>query len=176
MIPWPLPFKSVFEWTATLPGSAYLRESLYANPINLTLHVLSMCLFLGLIFVMDLRLMGVAYPRVPISEVQRRLFPWQMFGVAVMMITGFLLFYADPLRYWGKLFFFVKIGAMGLAGLNALAFHFTTYRSVVAWDRDAVPPFAARPAGALSIVLWIGVLAFGRLVAYPDWWTIENIS
>jgi hypothetical protein len=55
--------------------------------------------------------------------------------------------------------------------LNLLVFHFTTYRSVAAWDTSPSPPPAARLAGVLSIVLWVGVLAFGRLVAY-DWWTI----
>ena len=65
---------------------------------------------------------------------------------------------------------------MPLAGLNALVFHMTTYRSVAAWDGDPSPPFAARLAGGLGIVLWVVVLCFGRLVAY-DWWTIaENLN
>jgi hypothetical protein len=173
MIPWPLPYREFFEWLSTLPGSEYLRSSIYANPINLTLHVLSMCLFLGLLVMMDLRLMGIAHTDIPVSHVQRRLFPWQMAGVTVMVVTGFLLFWADPVRYWGKLFFWVKLFIMFLAGLNALAFHFTTYRSVAEWDNDPVPPRSARLAGAIGIVCWVAVLAFGRLVAYPDWWTIE---
>jgi hypothetical protein len=44
------------------------------------------------------------------------------------------------------------------------------------WDTDASPPLAAKMAGVLSIVLWVVVLVFGRLVAY-DWWTIvENVK
>jgi hypothetical protein len=58
-----------------------------------------------------------------------------------------------------------------LALLNLLVFHFTTYRSVATWDTAPDPPAGAKLAGVLSIVLWVGVLAFGRLVAY-DWWTI----
>ena len=167
---WPLPFRPAFEWMSALPGSMAMREAELAFPINLTLHVLGMCVFLGLIFMMDLRLMGIAHKRIPVSEIQKRLFPWQMVGFTLMIVTGALMFYADPVRYWGKLFFWIKLATMGFAGINMLVFHFTTYRSVAAWDADPAPPFGARLAGGLSIVLWLVVLSLGRLVAF-DWWT-----
>lgn len=169
---WPPPYRPFFEWVGTLPGSLYLRED---SPnffgMFLTLHVLSMCLFLGLVLMMDLRLMGVAHLDTPVSQIQKRLFPWQLVGAIVMTVSGGVLFYAQPLLYWGKGFFWVKMLVMPLAILNLLVFHYTTYRSVSAWDHRPSPPFAAKLAGALSIVLWITVLCFGRLVAY-DWWTI----
>jgi hypothetical protein len=169
---WPPPFRGFFEWVATLPGSVYLREDA-PNFFGtfLTLHVLSMCLFLGLVLMMDLRLVGVAHRETPISQIQKRLFPWQLLGAIVMSISGLVLFYAQPILYWGKGFFWVKMIVMPLAVANLLVFHFTTYRSVAKWDTDASPPFAAKLAGVLSIVLWVTVLCFGRLVAY-DWWTI----
>ena len=170
---WPPPFREFFEWVSTLPGSQYLREdapSFFGT--FLTLHVLSMCLFLGLVFMMDLRLLGIGHRHTPITQIQKRLFPWQLVGAIVMSVSGLVLFYAQPILYWGKGFYWVKmLVAMPLALLNLLVFHFTTYRSVGAWDTDASPPFGAKLAGVLSIVLWITVLSFGRLVAY-DWWTI----
>jgi len=170
---WPPPFHGFFEWVSTLPGSMYLREdapSFFGT--FLTLHVLSMCLFLGLVFMMDLRLIGVAHLQTPVSTIQKRLFPWQLLGAIVMAVSGGVLFYAQPVLYWGKGFYWVKmLLAMPLAFANLMVFHFTTYRTVADWDHDPSPPFAARVAGVLSIVLWITVLAFGRLVAY-DWWTI----
>jgi hypothetical protein len=170
---WPPPFRDFFVWVSELPGSLYLREdapSFFGT--FLTLHVLSMCLFLGLVFMMDLRLLGVAHRDTPITQIQKRLFPWQLVGAIVMSISGLVLFYAQPVLYWGKGFYWVKmLVAMPLAMLNLLVFHFTTYRSVGAWDTSVSPPFGAKLAGVLSIVLWITVLSFGRLVAY-DWWTI----
>ena len=173
---WPPPYREFFVWVGTLPGSLYLRED---SPnffgVFLTIHVLSMCLFLGLVFMMDLRLLGVAHQHTSVSEIQKRLFPWQFVGALVMSISGFVLFYAQPVLYWGKGFFYVKmLITMPLAMANLLVFHYTTYRSVDTWDRDPSPPFGAKLAGVLSIVLWTAVLCFGRLVAY-DWWTIvEN--
>ena len=164
--------RSLFEWLDTFPTSIALRESDYGYAVMLGSHVVSMCLFAGLIVMMDLRLAGLGYVRTPISQIQKRLFPWQMLGLGVSSITGGLLFYSQPMRYYGKVFFWTKAALMVLAGVNALAFHLTTYRSVAAWDRDGVPPFRARLAGALSLVLWAGVVVFGRLTAYP-WLTFQ---
>jgi hypothetical protein len=163
----------LFEWLdANLPGTLYLRDATYGFTILLTSHVVVMCLFLGLIIMMDLRLAGLGNLHTPVSQMQKRLFPWQILGFALTSITGILLLYSDPLRYYPKGFFWAKMGVMALAGLNALAFHVTTYRSVAAWDTKAATPAGARVAGVLSLVLWACVLVFGRLVAY-DWWTYE---
>ena len=51
--------RSLFEWLDALPSSLALRESLNAYPILLTSHVVSMCLFVGLIAFWDLRLVGI---------------------------------------------------------------------------------------------------------------------
>jgi hypothetical protein len=164
--------RSWFEWLNEFPSSIAIRESLYGYPILLTSHVVTMCLFAGLILMMDLRLVGLAYADAPVSQVQKRLFPWQMVGMALSSITGLLLFYSQPMRFYGKVFFWVKIVLMGLAGINALAFHYGTYKSVASWDSSASIPFPAKVAGAVSIVVWSGVIVFGRLVAY-DYMTYE---
>jgi len=164
--------RSLFEWLEALPTSTALRESLNGFPIILTSHVVGMCLFLGLIIMMDLRLAGIGLRQTPFSEVQRRLFPWQVFGLVVTSVTGFLLFYSQPMRYYGKLLFWIKLALMALAGVNALYFHMTTYRSVNRWDRDVVLPFGDKFAGVMSLILWAGVVIFGRLTAY-NWFTYE---
>jgi hypothetical protein len=157
-----------FRWLeANAPGGAYLRESTYGFSILLTVHVVSMCLFLGLIMMMDLRLVGLGNTRTPPEEIQRRLFPWQILGFAVIVISGFLLFYSKPLYYYGKGFFWTKLVLMGLAGVNAGIIHLITNRGREGWDSPA-----AKMAGAASLILWASVLITGRLIAY-EWWTTE---
>ncbi len=91
---------------------------------------------------------------------------------SITSLSGFLLFYSQPTRYYGKALFWLKLVLMALAGVNALAFHVTTYRSVARWNTDRITPFGARLAGILSLVLWAGVVVFGRLTAY-NWFTYE---
>jgi hypothetical protein len=162
--------RSWFEWLDAFPSSVAIRESIQGYPALLTSHVVSMCLFAGLIIMMDLRLVGFAYRGTPVSQIQRRLFPWQMATMTVAALSGAVLFYAQPMRYYGKAFFWMKAALMILAGINALAFHFTTYRSVIKWDNDTVLPTGARLAGFFSLGLWAGVVLTGRLTAY-NWLT-----
>lgn len=166
--------RSAFAWLdVNLPGTVYLRESLYGFPILMTAHVLAMCLFLGLVIMMDLRLVGIGNRRTSFTSLQTALFPWQMAGMVLVSITGLALFYAQPLLYFGKALFWTKMALLVVAGVNALAFHFTTYPSAATWDVPAArPPSTARTAGVVSLVVWAGVLVFGRLVAY-SWLTYE---
>jgi hypothetical protein len=163
-----MPLLEAFRWMeANLPGGTYLRESIYGFSILLTVHVVGMCLFLGLIIMMDLRLAGAGNRSTLPAIIQRRLFPWQMVGFVVVVVSGVLLFYSKPLFYYGKGFFWTKMALMALAGINAAVIHLVTYRDPAGWDRPI-----ARLAGGMSLFLWAAVLITGRLVAY-EWWTTE---
>jgi hypothetical protein len=93
-----------------------------------------------------------------------------MFTMVLSSVSGLVLFYGQPMRYYGKVFFWTKMAMMLFAGVNALVFHWTTYRSVAEWDTSPVAPLGVRFAGAVSIALWAGVIVFGRITAY-DWMT-----
>jgi hypothetical protein len=159
-------FRSFFEWVDTFPTSIALRESDYGFAFLLTSHVVAIAWFAGLILMMDLRLMGWGNRGTPISQIQKRLFPWQMVAMGVSAVNGLLLVYSQPMRYYGKVFFWIKMLLMLSAGINAIWFHFTTYKSVAEWDHDPIPPYRARLAGGLGLALWAGVMIFGRLTAY----------
>ena len=151
---------AVTEW------SVALHESVYGYPIVESVHVWALCVFLGMAILLDLRLVGLIMPDVPVSQVARRLLPWTVAGFAVMIVSGALLFFAIPVRTYQNIFFRVKVVLLILAGMNAWVFHATIWRSVASWDRDAVTPRAARFAGVASLILWAGIVFAGRMIAY----------
>jgi hypothetical protein len=118
--------------------------------IVLTVHVLTLCLFVGTAAIVDLRLLGLTMQKVRVSEVMARLLPWTSAGFLVMLISGALLFYAAPLLRYQNIFFRAKMGALVLAGVNVWVFHNTVYRRVAEWDLDPIPPRSARMTGGLS--------------------------
>ncbi len=158
-----LPF---IRWLDATPGSVAIRESILLYPVIETTHVLMLCLFLGMIAMLDLRLLGVGLRGVPVSQVAGRLLPWALAGFVLMAVSGALLFYSGPLRAWGNVFFRIKMVMILLTGVNALVFHWTVYQRVVSWDNDARPPLRARVAGFCSLMLWCGVVICGRMQAY----------
>jgi hypothetical protein len=165
-----LPF---FEQLSESPWSVALHESEIAYSLIESFHVWSLCLFFGLTVMFDLRLLGWIMPKVPVSEVIRRLQPWTIVGFVLMVITGTLLVYAIPVRSYQNIFFRTKMLLMLLAGVNILIFHSRVFPGVAKWDADSVPPKAARVAGALSLVLWVGIVFSGRMIAY-NWFDCDR--
>jgi hypothetical protein len=161
------------QWLADTSGSIALHESLYMYPLVESTHVLTLCLFLGLAVMFDLRLLGLTLTRVPITEFKRRTSPWMVAGFVVMVITGALLFYAIPVRSYQSLWFRIKVVALILAGLNAYIFHTTIDRKVAEWDLAPTPPRAARRAGAPSLILWAVIVVAGRMIAY-NWFDCDK--
>ena len=154
------------QWLGSTHGSVALHESIWAYPIIESVHVLTLCLFLGLTVMLDLRLLGAAMARTPASEMVKRLLPWTLAGFAVMVATGALLFFAIPVKTYLNVFFRIKVCFLVLAGVNAAIFQRTISRSMGQWDMDPVPPFRARLAAGVSLVLWAGIVVAGRMIAY----------
>jgi len=154
------------QWIETTSLSQALSGSIWTYPILESLHTVGVAVFLGLLLVWDLRLLGVMFTRVPVTEVWSRLIPWIAVGAVFMMTSGVALFWAKPVYSWGHIFFRIKIAALFLAMLNAAAFHLGIERRLVDWDRGPVPPRAARIAGVCSIALWAVIVIAGRLIGY----------
>jgi hypothetical protein len=162
-----------FGWLADSSWSVDLHESQYAYSIIESIHVWALSVFFGLVAMFDLRLLGWTMRKVPVSEVVRRLLPWTIAAFVIMVISGTLLFFAIPLRSYQNIFFRGKMLLLLLAGLNVWIFHSRVFPKVATWDVEGVPPRAARVAGALSLVLWIGVVFSGRMIAY-NWFDCDR--
>ena len=160
------PLRAAFEWVGSFENSIAMRESQYVWALVLTAHVIFLSGFAGLITMMDLRLLGIGNMGTPFSQLQRWLFPWQMATLAGSSITGLVLVFSDPMRFYVSIFFWVKMGTMAIAGVNAMAFHFIEYERISEWDTSPVPPLGARLAGGLGMLLWANIIVNGRLIPY----------
>ena len=154
------------RWLETTAASRMVAGSIWTFPVTESLHTVGIAVFLGLLLVWDLRLLGVMFRSVAVSEVWARLIPWISIGAAFMMFTGLILFVGNPVHYWGHVFFRIKIAALALAVVNVGAFHLGVERRLVDWDGSPSPPRQARMAGAASVVLWAAVVVAGRLSGY----------
>jgi hypothetical protein len=138
--------------------------------IVLTVHVLTLAVFVGTAVMIDLRLLGKTMTRVPVSQVVARLLPWARAGLLVMIASGALLFYAAPLMRYQNVFFRLKMIALALGLVNVWIFHHTGYRTVAEWDLQRVPPRRARLAAGLSLLILAIIITSGRMMAYQDYW------
>ena len=70
------------------------------------------------------------------------------------------------MRFYYNVSFRIKLVLIVLAGLNAFVFQVSAFRSLGKWDLNMDTPRGAKIAGVLSIVLWFGVVAAGRWIAF----------
>lgn len=152
------------EWLVATPMAVAIAEwnGLFAT-IE-TVHVIALVVVVGSILVVDLRLMGLASRSYPVPALVRELLPYTWAGFVVAVVSGALLFSSNAAKYYLNVPFRLKMLLLALAGANMIAFHLTSYRSVQQWGAD--PPLAAKLAGGISVVLWIGVVTFGRWIGY----------
>ena len=143
-----------------------IAESAWMFPTIETLHVIALVTVLGTIFIMDLRLLGLAGNAAPVSRMSNDLLKWTWAAFVLAAITGTLLFISKASTYMVNPYFLTKMGLMALAGLNMAAFHFVTYKTVDQWDLSANLPGGAKLAGVLSLVLWVIIVFCGRAIGF----------
>ena len=152
-------------WLDAMPWSTALHESLYLYAWVESTHVLALTLFLGMLFIIDLRMLGLAFADVPAALIAERLDKPMLVGFAVMVATGLLLYFATPVRTTQSIWFRIKVVLLIAAGVNALLFR----ARMKALNTEAPRlPKRLRVGAGLSLVLWSGVVVGGRAIAY-DW-------
>ena len=152
-----------FEWLQGTDLAIAITEEWF--PLVESLHVIAIALVAGTIFIVDTRLLGITSRQLPFTYVSHRLLPWTWGAFCFSVITGTLMFIANAASYYNNIPFLVKMGLLLAAGANMLFFQAVTFRGVASWDADRPPP-AARLAGMLSILIWCGVIGFGRWIGF----------
>lgn len=142
-----------------------IRESSWAYPLANVGHIVALTLFAGSVAVMDLRLLG-AFAKTPPAAVVRPARIAAMLGLAMMALTGFMLFAAEASHVAMNPVFQIKAGLIALAILNALVIAGPVVSALGRAGPDAAVRVRAKVAAALSLALWIAVAACGRLIAY----------
>jgi len=146
-----------------------MRQWLWLYPSVEIVHLAGIGLLFGSIAVLDLRLLGFSRT-LSVRQLARHVLPWTAASFALIVPSGLMMFTAHASDFIQSGVFVLKMGLVLAAGLNAALFHTITFRTVDVWDSEEMrklpPPPSARLAGALSLALWISVIACGRLLAY----------
>jgi hypothetical protein len=127
-----------------------------------TIHFMGLCLLFGVVVVGNLRLLG--WMRNAPLEGFHRLLPWGVWGFVVNSVTGMLFFIGQAFQYIENPAFHLKILCILLAGADVL---YLTWHDEV-WELgpgDAAPAMV-KVLAASQIVLWVGVIYFGRMLPY----------
>ena len=157
----------IAKWLQETQGSIAIRESILMFPLLEGSHLLGIAVSAGTIAISDLRMMGLIFKKESASDVFHQLIPWTTAGFVLMIVTGMLLLWSEPVKLYGSIWFRYKVLFLFLAGLNVLIFHSSkVYRGIHEWEWASDPPRAAKVAGWVSLISWGIVIIAGRTTAY----------
>ena len=154
----------LLPWLEDSAVATAIRQSSWLYPFFEIIHIVGIVLLVGAAFLFDLRLLGLSR-NLPVKALARHLLPWSQRGLYLIIPSGLLLFSTNAVALAADPMFQLKLILLALGGANAGVFHRYIYRSSATWSTKQ-PPRAAKAAAVCSIMVWLAVIACGRLLAY----------
>jgi hypothetical protein len=150
-----------FKWADATWICNYIKGTTWIFPLVETIHILSIVVLLGSVLLVDFRSIGLGLRAWTAKEMTRQLRPYIKYGLIVVLVTGFLLFIAEPRKLYDNAAFGPKM----LLLLLSIVYQYTIFRAVSRTDRESAPILTR--VGALgSLALWFGVGIAGRAIGF----------
>lgn len=141
------------------------RDIPWLFPTFETMHFIGLCILLGAMLIVDLRLLGRFRDVAPGNVL--KFSHIAAGGLAINLVSGIGFFCADPFNYWSNPAFQVKVLLLIVAFANIAWFELGARKHILALPVGEDTPLAAKLIGAASLTLWFTILIIGRLL--PDW-------
>ena len=155
-------------WIQATDFFTYLRGSGYVYPSILSLHMVGIAFFGGMILMTDMRLLGLAMRNRPVADVVDQLRVPKRYGFLLAATCGLLMLGCKAEEYYYNAFFRAKVTLLLLVVVHALIFRGRVYSRAAEFDQMGRVPRIAKTAAALSLILWIGIACMGRGIGYIE--------
>jgi hypothetical protein len=151
-------------WLEGTPLALWVSESDLVYPVLLSLHIIGLATFAGLLAVIDLRLLGglATMPLVGMRGPMR--LAW--FGLLINGISGIALFASQATVFVENPPFLIKLAMLTLAALSSAIIHKRLHRDAADWDRSGKAGHSTRAIAAVSLIAIVAAIVAGRLIAY----------
>jgi hypothetical protein len=160
------PFLDLIAYFENSALADNIRENDLLFPLIESMHVVAICLVVGSILFVDLRLLGLASVHRSVSRVTNGILALTWSAFVVALASGGLLFISNATKYLENGYFIAKILLICAAGVNMAIFHGISAKDLAKWEHETRLPLPARLAGGLSILLWVAVVACGRWIGF----------
>jgi uncharacterized protein DUF6644 len=159
---------SFAQWIELTDFFTAFRGSWFVYPIVLSLHMIGIAFFGGMVLMTDMRMLGWSMRKHSIADVVEQFRVPKRYGLLLMVICGVLMAGAKAEEYYYNVFFRAKLILLALLVVHALTFRKSVYADPAALDRTPVIPRNAKVAAALSLLLWTSVACCGRGIGYIE--------
>jgi hypothetical protein len=139
-----------------------IRGSYWLFPFIEAFHLLALCVIGGAVLVVDMRMLGVGLRDHPVAEIARDARPFLLGSLAVMLISGYLLFTSEAVKCYNNPAFWFKMGCL----LAAMLFTFTVQHKAIEREQGQGASLSGKLTAVVSLLLWTGVGIGGRWIGF----------
>lgn len=155
---------NLLQWLHDLSVSATVRESFWVFPALECTHIYSMIFLITVVAAFDLRLIGIKVSQhvQSLSKLSKLVLRLGMVCFIVNFITGTFLFASKAPDYYINSAFRIKM----LLIFFGVAYHSVLLIKAAKWDEAPATSMGIKVAGVFSLLLWVGVIAASRWIAF----------
>jgi len=150
-----------FKWLDGTQLNKTINESDWLFPAIEGVHIVALALLFGAVILLNLRMLNVTMKGRTLPRLLQEFEPWTIWSLAVILLSGILLFTAEAVKSFYSTPFRIKIVAL----VAAIVFHFVVSSRLMRQD-DSRRPAWAKPAAVVGIALWITVGFAGRAIGF----------
>ena len=158
------------DWLSQTPLSLAIQTREWIIPTIQSVHIVAIAVVMGSVFMIELRIWGWAGRDQTVSETTARFGPWLIGALGVLLVTGAVMVIGEPERELLALSFWLKMSLVAVGTIVAIAFQRAVERRDRAWEPAIVDRRLIKAAAFVVLLIWLGVIVLGRLIAYDYVW------
>jgi hypothetical protein len=150
------------NWLSNTPVSQKIQTVLWIIPAVQTVHILCVSIVISTMAMLDLRLVGLTGRAMSVSRAVSRWVPWAWGTLPIMLLTGCILIIGEPTRELMNPYFRAKMVMLAVVVAITVVVYLRN-KDASYWETRRI---AAKLAGLVSLLLWVGIVTAGRWIAY----------
>ena len=155
----------MLAWLEESSVALWVGTSLWGYPIVLGMHVVGLSIAVGILMMLNLRILGLMQGVAFGAFVSLYRLAW--IGLAVNAGSGLALFSSQATYFVENKPFLIKISFIVIGIILAVTIRRELVRNSSAWDAGEKPQSGrVRLLSIASIACWLGAICAGRLIAY----------
>jgi SNF family Na+-dependent transporter len=156
--------------SATWPSVLIQTHNDWVIPTIQSVHIAGIGIVLTSVFMMDLRILGLAGKDQTLRQVTNRFGPWLMWSLVALLVTGVLMVIGEPVRELVTVSFWLKMFLVAVGTLVAALFLRALQKNEPRWEEAMTRRFSIKLMAIFTFLVWLAVVVLGRLIAYDHIW------
>ena len=158
------------DWLSQTSISLAIQTHEWVIPTVQSIHIVAIGIVVGSVFMIDLRVLGLAGRDQSLIETTGRFGPWLSGALCVLLVTGILMVLGEPARELLAFSFWLKMSLVALGTVVAAVFQRSLRRNQLIWEESFTKRRATKLLAVATLLIWVCIIILGRLIAYDHIW------